>query len=592
MDNDNSSLLKNSIVSSTGFKRSTNNNPNNNNSHTHMTYSMNTSLNTDTVKILNCLRTEQNMQGKSNDSIKEYSYDDIKRICLKVFMNYAMPKNGQFFLSYQNLFKILISANIINDQLFPLKEADIMAQKIIKGNRPFTSDEFLNYIAKLASRLDSEYHQDRKSSMINFIKTHLEPLSIRIENSKDQSPLLNESNKQATNNNTNNETSLNNSLAFQKFIETFILDENVYLVLTSIAPALKQIYQVYFQYENSNQHDLNKIEKGSYQNYLLFCRDFEIAPYLINNKLLALYWGIVISTPLEQLINNTSIPFDKFNERVYSIGIVYTFPKFLLLFAHVSSFYYNTTNLSEGKRMLYLIEKLHESQGYKNLNKKASVPFNRKHSIIPPKEIILLLDSSLIEDSKDNFDDNNKSSNKYNSDWISEIKSILLLENELFNIFFPYFDQLKDYYRIYSQYGDKINYAKMTFSNYQKMLFDGGLMQHSHKGRNRSLNLTVLSTTKPNMNISVNTSKNTRNDNINKKLNKTLSKTMSDPLYKAVKTQKNNTNADLSMTLSKICFSLGKDRDKLDETDINIIFSKLTGNINPNKQKDSKNMNI
>lgn len=604
MDNDSSSIYKNSIFSSTGFKRSAFNN-NNNNSHTHMTYSMNTSLNTDTVKILNCLRTTQNTQvNNTNCLIKEYTYDDIKRICMKVFMNYAMPKNGQFFLSYQALFKILVSVNIINEQSFPLKEADLIAQKVIKGNRPFTSDDFLNYIAQLASRLDNEYYEDRKATMINFVKTHFEPLAIKIDNNRDQSLILNKFNRETTQNNNpnNNEASLNNSLTFQKFIETFVLDENIYLVLTSIAPALKQIYSVYFQYENSNQHDLNKIEKGSYSNFISFCKDFEISPYLINNRLLALYWGIVISTPLEQLINNTSIPFEKFNERVYNIGIVYTFPKFLLLFAHASSFYYNTTNLSEGKQMLYLIEKLHESQGYKNLNKKASVPFNRKYSIIPSKEIILLLDSSLIDDNKDDFCNKNTSNNS-RIDWISEIKAILLLSNDVFNTFFPYFDQLKDYYRIYSQYGDKMNYAKMNFSNYRKMFYDGGLMQHSMKGgKRRSLNMSVLTTIRPNMNFSMNMSKITKNDGDNtnncKKINKALSKTISDPLYKEVKNRRHNNNnnsntyLDLSMTLSKICLSLGKDRNKLDETDINIIFSKLTRNINLNKPRESKTINI
>ena len=154
-ENTTSSLLKNPLVSSSSAKNPqaksalnvqsnvSNVNPNVSQSSNNL----NTSLSNDTLKILNLLKTQPNNNHPS--SIPEYTYDDIKGICLRVFMSYAKPRNGQFFLSYLNLQKILKAAYIINETNFTAKDADILMQKINKGFSPFTSEDFLNYLTRV-----------------------------------------------------------------------------------------------------------------------------------------------------------------------------------------------------------------------------------------------------------------------------------------------------------------------------------------------------------------------------------------------------------------------------------------------------------
>ena len=262
-------------------------------------------------------------------------------------MSYAKPRNGQFFLSYLNLQKILKAAYIINETNFTAKDADILMQKINKGFSPFTSEDFLNYLTRVCSVVENDFYSDKKGKFINFIKRHLEPLIMKIETGNDVSlftPLgsssqLNDKNfynelskSNLSNSYTKNNNNLNICINFQKFIDNYTLDENTYLILTSISSGLKQIYLLYFRYETNRHHDLQKIESGSFKNFMEFSRDFQMTPYLISKNTLELYWSMVIATPIEQLINNQHIKIDKLNEEQYNIGTIYTFAKFLLFF--------------------------------------------------------------------------------------------------------------------------------------------------------------------------------------------------------------------------------------------------------------------
>lgn len=619
-----SSILKNPLISSSNslqkdkniqqkngnynIQSSQNLNNNQNQNVSQQSNNLNTSITTDTIKILTLLRTQPNNNNNNHpSSIPEYSYDDIKGICLRVFMLYAKPKNGQFYLSYINLFKILRSSGIINETSFTTKDADIITQKINKGISQFTSDNFLNFLTRVCSAIDSEFYNDKKGSFINFVKNYLEPLITKIENKNDFSnftPMISSRNPNGKNfyneiskscnlsnsyhNSNSNKINLNITVNFQKFIENYVLDENSYLILTSISPGLKQIYQLYFKYELNRHHDFQKIERGSFKSFIEFSKDFQIMPYLITKNNLEFYWSIVLSYSIEQLINNSTIPFDKFNEEHYKIGTIYTFPKFLLFFAHIAAFYYNDIqeDISNGEKLLYLIEIIYHSRGYANLNKKTSVPYNIKLTIIPPKEVIELINKKLLED---NEKDQLRNKRKY-TNWHVDIKNFLELNNENYNTLKPHIEKLRNLFGIYSKIGDKLQFGKMSFTNYQKMLTDGGLLYFR---KNKNLSSTTLSKKKLNLTIYENNtnmgrfSNSTFNFNLNTSIhgnnNQLLSKSMSQQIF----SNKNFFDSTLmnNSTIKKFTLEPPKNKSKLSISDINLIYSKISGFINFNSSQ-------
>ena len=530
------------------------------NSNIHqISKSLNTSGTNDTIKILNILKNENdnnNIQNDNNEqqleSIREYTFEDIKVICLKVFMYYAKPKNGQFYLSYQNLFKILKNCGIIDERNVKTKEIEIILQRINKGIKNYTSENFLDLLTKICMCTNKNFYDDKKGTFINFIRAYLEPFclemdkisEIEITEQSKNNDLLESKNINLEN---DSRIKLNIPLNFKKFIENYSFDQLSFLILSSILEGLKQIYKYYFIYEINNYIDLKKIEKNSFKNYLTFCREFQIFPYLINKNLLELYWSIIISNSLEDLINNPNISLDKFNQNSYNIGTIYTFPKFVLLFSHIASFYFYSMEISKSEKLLYLIEKIYHSKGYVNFNKNICSTYNKKFNL--------------------------------NIGNFVNIQSFLGLNNENYMKLKKYIDKLKYLFNIYSQLVDKFQFGKLSFSNYQKLLYDGGLLRI--KKSTHLKNPTIL-TQRHNNFISHSLIKSKNNLHENYKLNKSNSQP---------NILKNNSLLNISQG-SYLDFPYNDTKkDKLNLADVNIICSTISGFINYNLDNNDNRKN-
>ena len=532
---------------------------------------LNSSGTNDTIKILNLLKTDEGNDNKNKlESIREYNYEDILAICIKVFMYYAKPKNGQFYLSYNNVIKILKNCDIINEKNFKNKDIDILIQKINKGIGQFTSENFLDLLTKICMCLNTNYNDNKKEIFTNFVRFYLEPFCCEMDKKSEfenSQSILNDTifeNKKTINvNEDENRIKLNVSLNFKKFIENYSLDQNSYLILSSILKGLKQIYKHYFIYENNNHIDLKKIEKNSFNNFITFCREFEIFPYLINKNLIEFYWSIINSNSLEKLINNSKISLDKFNHKSYNIGIIYSFPKFVLLFSHIASYYFYSTKISKAERLLYLIEKIYHSKGYNNLNKNLSTTYNKKYSIVPPKEVIELINKTLIEDEKTVEKLKYKTIQSDFTKNKGNLQSYFGLNDENFKKLDKYLDKLKDIFNIYSQIGDKFQFRKLTFSNFQKLLYDGGLLDIKSSKQNNLILSTQRSFIYQN---SINKSENIEKHKSNKSVSLPNINSSNLNISK---------NSDLNRPLNQT-----KKKEKLNLAEVNIICSILSGYIN------------
>ena len=204
---------------------------------------------------------------------------------------------------------------------------------------------------------------------------------------------------------------------FKNFIENFTLDELTYKLLLSIKPALNIIYTLYFIKENSNYFNINKINSISEKNFIQFNKEFNIIPYIMNKFLLDFYYQFTIQTENKNLINNENL-YEKMKKNFDYKKIIinnnnnqinnnfslphneykqnFTFLKFVLFFPHISSYYFNEIkDKSNAEKLLYFLQKIYNSEGYKNLYLKISKNNNKKYSIIPNKKIIQLINENL-----------------------------------------------------------------------------------------------------------------------------------------------------------------------------------------------------
>ena len=173
-----------------------------------------------------------------------------------------------------------------------------------------------------------------------------------------------------------------------------IPDDSQILVLNSLLYTLNEIYERYFMY-NVNMNpgfDNNR----SLSNFIDFCKDFEILPFILNNETqIIIYFNALIrKKDLFKLIDDSD---EKKND--------FTFNNFILFFIHLSEYNYakiyqnitsdekNETKLS---KLIMLLTKLECSKGMRNIIN-TSFP---NLSLMPNKELLLKYNFIYKKDSK------------------------------------------------------------------------------------------------------------------------------------------------------------------------------------------------
>ena len=479
--------------------------------------SSSTSFQTDNNKLnINSLNTNINNLSNQNlniDMIDNLSYEEIKAICLNIFLLYAKPIKGQFFLSLRSIFHLLKELEIIKENCLSYVDIEILNQQINKKGDKLNSEQFLDLLAKICCLLDDTFYKDKRASFIKLIKIYILPFYL----------------KKTTTQTSNNkfycdETfNLSMNLNFKNLIlNEYDLDKDSFDILYSIHEGLKIIYQVYFySFELTLDKDIKKIHDKSFSIFLKFLKDFDIMPFLINQRLSELYWYLIISEEVNDLYKisqEKNFLKNYYENNNNNLGKIYTFKKFFLLLSHISFyFYYPIKTKSNAQKLLYVIEKIYKSKGYQNMPNIYCKTFSKKYSIIPPVNIVDKIMNNKLEEN--NYKEN-KDININNKEEL--LKKYLELNEDNYISLEGYIDQLKNIFDIYCQIYDRSQYNKLTFSNLLKLMFDGDLLLINDKIK----------------------SKNNENNNI----------------------EENNSNNNL--------------KQKLSITDLNMIISKICGNDN------------
>ena len=518
------------------------------------------SLNTNNIENSALYNSNQNM-------IDNLSYDEIKAICLNIFLLYAKPINGQFYLSLRNIFKILKELEIIKENCLSYVDIEILNQQINKKGDKLNSEQFLDLLAKICCLLDDSFYKDKKGSFIKLIKIYILPFYLKKYNKGNYSSKF-----------YCDETfNLSLNLNFKNLILVdFNLDKDSFDILLSIIEGLKIIYEIYFSLSEINgDRNIKKIHDKSFQIFLKFLKDFDILPFLINRRLAELYWYIIVSEDLNDLykITEENNYLKKFlGNDDYDIGKVYPFKKFVLLLPHISFyFYYPIKSKTKAQKLLYIIEKVYKSKGYQNMPNIYCKTFNKKYSIIPPVNIVEKITKNEIVGNKKQIRSKNKE---------EILKKYIDLNEENFAVLENYLEQLKNIFDVYCQIYDRAQYGKMTFSNFHKLLFDGDLLLINDKIKRKD-NKDEVSKEEENENIIIDNVKGNKNNKNNKNIKDKNNNIVSDDkiLEKSKSVEISNINKDTYNNQNDLNNQNNVKR-KLKQIDLNIIISTICGNKN------------
>ena len=508
------------------------------------------SLNTNSLNISNNISENNKLNRVDN-----LSYEEIKAICLNIFLLYAKPINGQFYLSLRNIFRILKELEILKENCLSYVDIEILNQQINKKGDKLDSDQFLDLLAKICCLLDDSFYKDKKASFIKLIKIYILPFYLKKYKSENYTSKF-----------YSDETfNLSMNLTFKNLILVdFQFDKDSFDVLFSIIEGLKIIYEIHFSYSELNQDkNIKNIHDKSFRIFMKFLKNFNILPYLINQRLAELYWYLIISEDVNDLYkiskekkNEQNFLIKFLENKDYDLGKVYTFKKFFLLLSHMSFYYYYPIKTkSNAQKLLYIIEKIYKSKGNQNLPNIYCKTFNNKYSIIPPVNIVEKIVNNIIEEKEEN-----KNVNINNKE--ETLKKYIELNDENFETLEKYIEQLKNIFNIYCQISDRAQYGKLSFSNFHKLLFDGDLLLINDKLKAKNKE-EEESKDEENENIVIDNhyktgNKNGKNNNIKISSN-ILEKSKSVELSNINSNSNNNTIkrrlklVDLNIIISKIC---------------------------------------
>ena len=352
----------------------------------HPNNSPSTSFQTENKLNINSIHSNINNISNSNiniDMADNLTYEEIKAICLNIFLLYAKPIKGQFFLSLRSIFKLLKELEIIKENCLSYVDIEILNQQINKKGDKLNSEQFLDLLAKICCLLDDTFYKDKRASFIKLIKKYILPFYIKISNGNVSSKFY-----------CDETFNLSMNLNFKNLIlNEYDLDTDSFDVLSSIIEGIKIIYEVYFYYfELTLDKNIKKIHDNSFSAFIKFLKDFDITPFLINQRLAELYWYLIISEDVNDLykINQDKNFLNNFFEnKNYDLGKIYTFKKFFLLLSHISFYYYYPIKTkTKAQKLLYIIEKIYKSKGYQNMPNIYCKTFSKKYSIIPPVHLV------------------------------------------------------------------------------------------------------------------------------------------------------------------------------------------------------------
>ena len=287
-----------------------------------------------------------------------------------------MKNKECYMMSKSNFLNILKSIKIIKSQLI-LVQIDLIYDSISSKSSMIDYSQFNQILMKIIKNIYKEQYSKSPQLTINiFITKLINYYNLFFENKIPKDYLY----KYQYN-------------SIVKILQIFP-NENQIILIKEIILTINEIYEKYFFYElDYNKEYLYK----SSENLVLFCKDFEIVPQIINSTQAVTYYNLIIH--IQQIYNTLEDSLKKL-KICKNKGKIFTLYHFILFIIHMSLYSYTklfgsktwnikNNNISKESKLLLFLEKLEHSKGMTNFLSKLFTPRTKPLSLIPPKRVCL-----------------------------------------------------------------------------------------------------------------------------------------------------------------------------------------------------------
>ena len=324
----------------------------------------------DTFESINIIKESNNYNILTREQILYFTHI--------IFLNNAsfMKNKECYMMSKSNFLNILKSIKIIKSQLI-LVQIDLIYDSISSKSSMIDYSQFNQILMKIIKNIYKEQYSKSPQLTINiFITKLINHYNLFFENKIPKDYLY----KYQYN-------------SIVKILQIFP-NENQIILIKEIILTINEIYEKYFFYElDYNKEYLYK----SSENLVLFCKDFEIVPQIINSTQAVTYYNLIIH--IQQIYNTLQDSLKKL-KICKNKGKIFTLYHFILFIIHMSLYSYTklfgsktwnvkNNNISKESKLLLFLEKLEHSKGMTNFLSKLFTPRTKPLSLIPPKRVCL-----------------------------------------------------------------------------------------------------------------------------------------------------------------------------------------------------------
>jgi hypothetical protein len=189
--------------------------------------------------------------------------------------------------------------------------------------------------------------------------------------------------------------------SLKKIIESDI-EKHALKLLLSLYNQLKKLYICYFPYENKKKVDKETLILNSMENFVSFGKDFEIMPYMINEKNFVTYYNMLLkhqknyTETIDDLFHSITLKDDK---KFQDVGYCFKLSTFILFLYHFGLLLYykkfklqfsmgNSERPEDIEIILFFLQKLEHSDGISKYIIKKQRTNESKFTFIPTNEDI------------------------------------------------------------------------------------------------------------------------------------------------------------------------------------------------------------
>ena len=334
------------------------------------------------------VENENESQHGNSGISKSEKFEMLNKIFLT---NSSFNKHTkEYFITRFQIILILKQSNILNDQIISKTKADILLTKLKPNQNKYKFIDFINYLNEICKYIFKENFEKNPKKYFNsfldyLLNNYYEYFQEKLESNYVEQKI-------------DNNCTMN---SLKKIIESDI-EKHALKLLLSLYNQLKKLYICYFPYENKKKVDKETLILNSMENFVSFGKDFEIMPYMINEKNFVTYYNMLLkhqknyTETIDDLFHSITLKDDK---KFQDVGYCFKLSTFILFLYHFGLLLYykkfklqfsmgNSERPEDIEIILFFLQKLEHSDGISKYIIKKQRTNESKFTFIPTNEDI------------------------------------------------------------------------------------------------------------------------------------------------------------------------------------------------------------